>query len=96
MAGHRGQGKDAIFDVAVGGAGVAGLGCAAALASAGLHVLVCERAAHGGGRAASWPDGQTGMRVDIGPHVVTSDTETFWRCSTVPARCIRSSGSPSR
>jgi 15-cis-phytoene desaturase len=65
------------FDVAVAGAGVAGLGCAAALAGVGLRVAVCERAAHAGGRAASWLDEQTGTRVDIGPHVITSEHRNY-------------------
>lgn len=41
------------FDVAVAGAGIAGLTCAAALAQAGMRVAVLEAAAHAGGRASS-------------------------------------------
>jgi 15-cis-phytoene desaturase len=68
---------DSRFDVAVAGAGVAGLACAAALSCAGLRVTVSERAAHAGGRAASWLDEETGMLVDIGPHVITSEHRNF-------------------
>jgi uncharacterized protein with NAD-binding domain and iron-sulfur cluster len=60
-------------DVVIAGAGVAGLSCAAALADAGLRVLVFERAARPGGRAASWKDQTTGDTVDLGPHVLTNE-----------------------
>lgn len=60
-------------DVVVVGAGVAGLRCALALADAGLQVVVLEAAAIPGGRASSWNDETTGLQVDIGPHVVTSE-----------------------
>jgi uncharacterized protein with NAD-binding domain and iron-sulfur cluster len=64
-------------DVVIAGAGVAGLSCAAALADAGLRVLVFEKEARSGGRAASWRDEQTGDMVDIGPHVLTSEHHHF-------------------
>ena len=64
-------------DVLVAGAGVAGLSCAAALADAGLRVIVLERAGAAGGRAASWRDEATGDTVDIGPHVLTSEHHHF-------------------
>jgi uncharacterized protein with NAD-binding domain and iron-sulfur cluster len=64
-------------DVVIAGAGVAGLSCAAALADAGLRVLVLEKEPRPGGRAASWPDEQTGDMVDIGPHVLTNEHHHF-------------------
>jgi uncharacterized protein with NAD-binding domain and iron-sulfur cluster len=64
-------------DVIVAGAGVAGLACAAALADAGLRVVVLERDVAPGGRARSWRDEVTGTEVDIGPHVLTSEHRNF-------------------
>ena len=64
-------------DALVVGAGVAGLRCALALADAGMKVLVLEASPHAGGRAASWTDETTGMQVDIGPHVLTSEHRNF-------------------
>lgn len=64
-------------DVLIAGAGVAGLSCAAALADAGLRVLVFERDSLAGGRAASWKDETTGDTVDIGPHVLTNEHHHF-------------------
>jgi uncharacterized protein with NAD-binding domain and iron-sulfur cluster len=74
------------WDVAVAGAGVSGLSCAAALADLGLRVAVIERDTRLGGRAASWADTTTGLEVDIGPHVLTSEHRNFLallsRCGT--------------
>ncbi|HYF20782.1 MAG TPA: hydroxysqualene dehydroxylase HpnE [Ramlibacter sp.] len=64
-------------DVLVVGAGVAGLRCAMALADAGLRVTVLEAAHEAGGRARSWVDDTTGLQVDIGPHVITSEHRNF-------------------
>jgi 15-cis-phytoene desaturase len=64
-------------DVAVVGAGVAGLRCALALADAGLSVTVLEAGAMAGGRAASWADEATGLQVDTGPHVLTTEHRNF-------------------
>jgi uncharacterized protein with NAD-binding domain and iron-sulfur cluster len=64
-------------DVVIAGAGVAGLSCAAALADTGLRVLVFEKEAWPGGRAASWRDGKTGDMVDTGPHVLTNEHRHF-------------------
>ncbi len=64
-------------DVAIAGAGVAGLQCAHALSTAGLRVGVLEAAERAGGRAASWRDEATGEVVDIGPHVLTTEHAQF-------------------
>ena len=64
-------------EVVVVGAGVAGLRCALALADSGLRVAVLEAAPQAGGRARSWPDDSTGLMVDIGPHVLTSEHRNF-------------------
>ncbi|MCC2677221.1 MAG: amine oxidase, partial [Ramlibacter sp.] len=64
-------------DALVVGAGVAGLRCALALADAGMKVVVLEAAPHAGGRASSWADETTGLQVDIGPHVLSSEHRNF-------------------
>lgn len=64
-------------DVVVVGAGVAGLRCALALADSGLRVTVLEATGHAGGRAGSWADEDTGLQVDVGPHVVSSEHHNF-------------------
>jgi 15-cis-phytoene desaturase len=64
-------------DVLVVGGGVAGLQCGAALADAGLRVLLLEASSCLGGRAASWTDHTSGDTVDIGPHVLASDYRHF-------------------
>jgi squalene-associated FAD-dependent desaturase len=58
------------FDVAVVGAGVAGLAAATALAEAGQRVLVLEARGNLGGRATAFVDRETGERVDNGQHVL--------------------------
>lgn len=58
------------FDVAVVGAGVAGLAAATALAEAGQRVLVLEARGVLGGRATAFADRETGERVDNGQHVL--------------------------
>src|SRR5947209_14287222 len=55
---------DVVADVAVIGAGLAGLACARALESAGLEVRVLERSGRVGGRIGS--DVIDGYRVDRG------------------------------
>lgn len=67
------QGKVQDRDVLVVGAGLAGLGCALALARAGLRVIVFESENVAGGRAGSIDDPATGDRVDLGPHVLLSE-----------------------
>jgi 15-cis-phytoene desaturase len=64
-------------EVLVAGGGVAGLRCAVALADAGLRVLLVERDGQLGGRAGSVRDATTGTRIDLGPHVVTSEHRNF-------------------
>jgi zeta-carotene desaturase len=58
------------FDVAVVGAGVAGLAAATALAEAGKRVLVVEARGELGGRATAFADRETGELVDNGQHVL--------------------------
>src|SRR5436190_2435898 len=58
------------FDVAVVGAGVAGLAAATALAETGKRVLVVEARGELGGRATAFADRETGERVDNGQHVL--------------------------
>lgn len=59
------------------GAGVAGLCCAAALSDAGVRVTVLDGAQAAGGRARSWADAETGVDVDIGPHVLSTEHRNF-------------------
>src|SRR4051812_45294637 len=58
------------FDIAVAGAGVAGLAAATALAEAGQRVLVLEARGELGGRATALRDRETGELVDNGQHVM--------------------------
>jgi zeta-carotene desaturase len=58
------------FDVAVIGAGVAGLAAASALAEAGRRVVVLEARGELGGRATAFRDRETGELVDNGQHVL--------------------------
>jgi squalene-associated FAD-dependent desaturase len=58
------------FDVAVIGAGFAGLSAATALAEAGAQVIVLEARPGLGGRASAFRDPQTGEPVDNGQHIL--------------------------
>src|SRR5262249_40138182 len=58
------------FDVAVIGAGVAGLAAASALAERGKRVIVLEARGEPGGRATAFRDRGTGELVDNGQHVL--------------------------
>src|SRR3954463_6352019 len=58
------------FDVAVVGAGVAGLAGASALAGGGKRVVVLEARGELGGRATAFRDRETGELVDNGQHVL--------------------------
>jgi squalene-associated FAD-dependent desaturase len=60
-------------DVLILGGGLAGLACAVSLRESGLKVIVVEREAFLGGRAASVQDAHTGDTVDIGPHIFISE-----------------------
>ncbi|AEG91451.1 hydroxysqualene dehydroxylase [Ramlibacter tataouinensis] len=64
-------------EVLIAGGGVAGLACASWLAGAGVRVTVLESETFLGGRASSWTDEVTGERVDIGPHVLSSEHRNF-------------------
>jgi zeta-carotene desaturase len=67
-----------VYDVAVIGAGFAGLSAAVRLAKAGARVLVLEARSRLGGRATAFPDRDTGQIVDNGQHVLLGCyTETF-------------------
>ncbi|MDQ3171790.1 MAG: hydroxysqualene dehydroxylase HpnE [Acidobacteriota bacterium] len=59
-----------MFDVAIAGAGFAGVAAAVALAKAGRRVLLIEARGHLGGRAATLVDRATGEPVDNGQHVM--------------------------
>ena len=58
------------FDVAIIGAGFAGLSTGAALAERGARVLVLEARSRLGGRATAFVDRETGERVDNGQHIL--------------------------
>lgn len=60
-------------DVVIAGGGLAGLTAAAGLCRAGLRVVVVERDAILGGRAASVRDRITGDSIPIGPHIFASE-----------------------
>jgi squalene-associated FAD-dependent desaturase len=58
------------YDIAVVGAGFAGLSAAVRLAKGGARVLVLEARSRLGGRATAFPDRDTGALVDNGQHVL--------------------------
>ena len=65
--------NDTDCEVAIIGAGLAGLACALTLADRGVRVTVLEKAAVAGGRAGSERDSVTGDTVDLGPHIFMSE-----------------------
>jgi zeta-carotene desaturase len=58
------------FDVAIIGAGFAGLSAATALTEAGARVVLLEARPGLGGRASSFRDPETGEQVDNGQHIL--------------------------
>lgn len=70
------------FDVAVIGAGFAGLSAATALAEAGAQVLVLEARPGLGGRASAFRDPHTGESVDNGQHILMGCYEETLRFFT--------------
>ena len=54
------------------GAGMAGLGCAVALAKAGRRVVLHEAAGQAGGRCRSYHDDALDRRIDNGNHLMLS------------------------
>jgi uncharacterized protein with NAD-binding domain and iron-sulfur cluster len=78
-------------DVVIVGGGLAGLACAAGLRDSGLSVVLLEREAFLGGRAASFQDALTGDIVDIGPHIFLSEyrnLEWLLRCFGTHGRIV--------
>jgi squalene-associated FAD-dependent desaturase len=72
------ESRSTVYDVAVIGAGFAGLSAAVRLTREGARVLVLEARSRLGGRATSFPDRETGERVDNGQHVLLGCyAETF-------------------
>lgn len=62
----------ALGQVHVIGAGLAGLAAAVELADAGYAVVLCEAGPHAGGRCRSFLDGELGVRIDNGNHLLLS------------------------
>jgi squalene-associated FAD-dependent desaturase len=80
MAAVNHAGTDEAYDVAVAGAGFAGLSAAVRLAREGRRVAVFESRSRLGGRATAFPDRETGELVDNGQHVLLgcyTDTLSF-------------------
>ena len=65
-------------DVAVIGAGAAGLACASRLAELGRRVIVFESRSVLGGRASSWVDPRVGIEIDNGPHLLAGAYREFF------------------
>jgi squalene-associated FAD-dependent desaturase len=60
------------YPVHVVGAGLAGLAAATRLAAAGCRVVLWEAGGHAGGRCRSYVDGELGLRLDNGNHLLLS------------------------
>ncbi|MEO5573186.1 MAG: FAD-dependent oxidoreductase [Gammaproteobacteria bacterium] len=69
----------ATADVLIIGGGLAGLTCAVGLLDSGLRVVVLERAAILGGRAASWNHAASGDVVSIGPHILLNQYHNMFK-----------------
>ena len=61
------------------GAGLAGLSAAVALAAKGARVELSEAAGQAGGRCRSYFDGQLGLTIDNGNHLVLSGNQAVMR-----------------
>ncbi len=68
---------DGVFDVAVVGAGAAGVGAARRLAAGALSVLVLEAKEHAGGRARTLT-GRSGVGIDLGCGWLHSADQNSW------------------
>jgi 15-cis-phytoene desaturase len=66
-------------DVIIIGSGLAGLTCAVGLLESGLRVIVLERDAISGGRAASWVHVASGDTVSIGPHILLNQYHNMFK-----------------
>ena len=73
------------MNVAIIGAGLAGLACACELADAGHRVTLFERRPWAGGKAYSFVDDETGETVDNGQHI-------FMTCTTAYIEFLRRIG----
>lgn len=70
---------DTDTDILIIGGGIAGLTSAVALCREGFKVTLIERSDNLGGRAQSRTDATTGLRVDLGPHVMVSQYRNMLR-----------------
>ncbi len=69
--------SDPVSDVIILGGGIAGIAAALELLDAGRHVMLVEARGFLGGRAFSFTDGQTGLSLDNGQHVIVGCCTQF-------------------